>query len=101
MDHTLNTSNTMQIDWTASGEKRITQNVLNLISTWRYEIGYNRTMGINTEILDKPADVAASLYAAEVYRIVEEYEPRARVKEVRFHGIVDGNINSEVVIEIV
>lgn len=97
---TINTQGSA-LDWAARGVNRIAQNVLNLISTWRYEVAYNRTLGIDPSIIDKPAPVAAALYTAEVYKLVQEYEPRARVSSVRYNGITpDGNIDAEVVIEI-
>jgi len=97
----IDTSKPVQLNWDASGIERIAQNVRNLISTWRYEVAYNRTLGIDTSILDKPADVAAALYIAEIYRLISDYEPRATVKEVQITGINDeGNMQFRVVIEV-
>jgi len=91
----------MQLDFGAKGNERILQNVYNIINTFRYEVAYNRTMGIDPTIFDKPADIAAALYSAEVFRIVPDYEPRAEVKAVNFVGVdEDGNMSFEVVVEI-
>lgn len=97
----IDTSKPVQIDWTAQGANRIVQNVRNLISTFRYEIAYNRVKGIDPGIFDKPADIVAVLYASEVHRVVAEYEPGATVKEVQFTGIDDeGNMQFKVVIDV-
>ena len=96
----LNTKSAV-LDWSAKGAARIAQNVQNLISTVRYEVAYNRTMGINPDIFDSPAPTAAALYAADVYRLGQEYEPRAQVKSVKSLGISsEGDIEAEVVIEV-
>lgn len=97
----IDTSKSVPLDWSAGGVDRIAQNVKNLISTWRYEVAYNRTLGIDPEIMDKPSDVAAALYAAEVFRIVADNEPRATVKEVKYIGVDDsGNMHFKVVIDV-
>lgn len=91
----------MQLDWGASGAYRVVQNVYNLINTWRYEVAYNRIMGMDTKLLDKPLNIAVSQYISEVYRIISEYEPRANVKNVKFIGVDDeGNMQFKVVVEV-
>lgn len=97
---TIDTSQEMRLDWAARGSQRRAQNVLNLITTWRYEVAYNRIMGLNPEILDKPLAIAAAMYTADVYRLIQEYEPGVRVKSVKVNSITsDGEIDAEVVIE--
>lgn len=101
MEYSIDTSKPFVQNWSAKGPERILQNVFNLLNTWRYEVAYDRTLGMKTNILDKPQDVAVAAYTAEVYRLVSEYEPRARVKEVQFVGINDeGNMEFKVVLEI-
>lgn len=101
MKYEIDTSKSVRLNWAAKGAERILQNVLNLISTWQYEVAYNRVKGIDPSILDKPVDVAAALYIAEVYRVVSEYEPRATVKEVLFSGVDnEGHMQFKVVVEI-
>lgn len=101
MVYEIDTSKPIQLNWAATGAERIVQNVYNLINTWRYEIAYNRIKGIDPSLLDKPADVAAALYTAEVYRVVSEYEPRATVKEVTYLGVDDeGRMQFKVVVDI-
>jgi hypothetical protein len=97
---TIETSQEVQLDWTAKGSARKAQNVLNLINTWRYDVAYNRVMGLNPEILDKPFSVAAALYAADIYRLIQEYQPDVVIKDVQIKGIdPGGNIEALVVIE--
>ena len=100
MEYTIDTSNT-ELNWNATDEERIVQNVLNLIRTFRYEVGYDRTRGITPAVVDKPLEEAVMIYTAEIYRVVELYEPRATVKSVNFTGLDDdGNMQFRVVIDI-
>lgn len=89
------------LNWQATGDERIIQNVLNLIRTFRYEVGYDRTRGINPAILDKPLQEQITLYTAEIYRVVDLYEPRATVNSVEYTGVdEEGNLDFKVAIEI-
>lgn len=97
---TIDTSLEVNLDWTAKGSQRKAQNVLNLINTWRYEVAYNRTMGLNPAILDKPFQAAKSLYVADIYRLIQDYQPDVTIKEVAVKSIDnEGNIDAMVVIE--
>lgn len=99
--YVMDTGQEMKLDWTAKGVQRILQNVRNLISTWKYEVAYSRIKGIDPSIIDRPADVAAALYVAEVYQVVGDYEPRAALQDVQFTGVdEEGNMQFRVVIEI-
>lgn len=101
MQYVIDSENTVKLNWEAKGTERIIQNVFILLNTWKYEVAYDRTMGINTDFLDKPLNTAAALYISEVYRIISYYEPRAEVKDVKVSGIDnDGNMGFKVVIEI-
>lgn len=100
MEYIIDTTKPVALNWAASGAERIVQNVHNLINTWRYEVAYNRVMGMDPSILDKPVEAAAALYAAEVYRVIALYEPRATVTDVKLLGVSDeGNMQFQVVIQ--
>lgn len=101
MQYTIDTSQEIKLNWGASGKERIIQNVFNLVSTFKYEIAYNRAKGIDPSILDKPANVLEGAFIAEVYRVVEEYEPRATIKSVSLIGTDnDGNMQFKVVVDV-
>jgi phage baseplate assembly protein W len=96
----IDTPQEVRLDWGAKGSKRVAQNVSNLLNTLNYEVAYDRTLGLNSEIIHKPSGALAALYTAEVYRVVQDYEPRAIVQSVQVKGVTDdGNIDSLVVIE--
>lgn len=101
MTYEIDTSQPTELNWNASGDERIIQNIRNLISTWRYEVAYNRVKGLDPRILDMPAESAQALYIAEIYRLVGTYEPNATIKDVKLLAInYDGQIDVKVVVEL-
>lgn len=101
MDYIIDTSKPYNLNWAAKGAERVVQNVFNLINIWRYEVAYNRTMGLDPAIPDKPSDKASAMYISEIYRLVADYEPRAIIKDVKYFGVdKDGQMQHQVVIEV-
>ncbi|MEG1870107.1 MAG: hypothetical protein RR205_04580, partial [Oscillospiraceae bacterium] len=77
------------------------QNVQNLLALNRYEVAYNRTLGMDNSLIDKPSESVVGMYTAEIIRIISDNEPRATVVDVAFLGQIDGKLNFKVVIDIV
>ena len=101
MEYTIDTSQEVNLNWNATKNERIVQNVLNIISTWKYEVSYNRKIGIDPSLLDKPVEIASTQYISEVYRVIQEYEPRVTVRAVKFTGVdTEGNMQFKVVINV-
>lgn len=101
MEYVIDTSQEVNLNWNATNDERIVQNVLNIISTWKYEVAYNREMGIDSTLLEKPTQISSAQYISEVFRVIQEYEPRVTVKEVKFIGTDEnGNMQFKVVINV-
>jgi uncharacterized protein len=97
----INTSKTIAIDWGATGVNEIIQNVLNLLNTVKYEVAYDRTLGINTDFQDMPLQESIVLATAQIYEIIEQREPRVIVEEVSFIGLSnEGELIFKVMIDI-
>jgi len=97
----IDTSKKIILNWASKGAERVLQNVINLINTWQYDIAYNRTVGLQPGLLDKPSEDAAADYISQVHDIVSSYEPRAQVQEIKYIGIDEnGNMEFKVVIDI-
>ena len=89
------------VNWSAKGAERIAQNVLNLIKTKRYDVAYNRTMGIDPEVFDGPVSAVEAALTNEIVEQVSLYEPRATVEEVKLIEVSDdGQIIIKVVLDI-
>lgn len=91
---------TKQIDWSAKGNDRIVQNVLNILNTRVYEIAYGRLMGISSSHIDMPVELAEAKVSADVLEILSRYEPRVTVKSIDFIGFSNEEINLRLVIEL-
>jgi phage baseplate assembly protein W len=97
----INTSESTEINWGATGSNEIAQNVLTLISTFKYEVAYDRTLGLRGDFVDMPLTEAIASVVAQIYAVVDEREPRATVEDVEFIGISDeGNMIFKVVIDV-
>lgn len=100
MQVTINTQS-YKLAWNAKGIDRIAQNIFNLITTFKYEVAYDRILGLDGSFIDKPLPIAIAQATAQIYDVVAEREPRAKVKNVSFTTIDDsGNLQFEVVVDI-
>lgn len=70
------------INWNATGHERILQNVINILNTFKYEIAYDRLFGRDSENIDKPFNQSKDLIIAEMYELINEYEPRVNIKNI-------------------
>lgn len=97
----INTSEPQLINWGASGSEEIAQNVFTLISTFKYEVAYDRTLGLRSDFVDMSLAEAIAFITAQIYSVVDEREPRATVESVDFLDVSkDGNMIFRVVIDV-
>lgn len=100
MRYTIDTLQNNTLDWNAKDDKRILQNISNLLTTWRYEVAYDRTKGLDPAILDLPQSDAIALSISEIYRLIETYQPDVYVVSVEYIGSDEQfNLQFKVVIE--
>lgn len=64
--------------------EEILQNVWVLLNTLKFDCPLDRELGLEASFIDKPIETAKALCVADVYDTVEQYEPRAEIKEVMF-----------------
>lgn len=95
MDYTVRSSDL--IDWNAKGNKRILQNVNNIINTIQDEVPYDRLRGRNPKNVDKTNKNRNALIE-ETYDLIRTYEPRAIVKSVEIEDVQ--NLAIKVVVSI-
>lgn len=99
MLYTIDTSK--EIDWQASGNDLKVQNAANLLRTFKYEVGYLRTMGLPRELLDYPISKIRGRLASAIIDQIKEYMPGVTVVSVDIvSASADGNIQVKVVIDI-
>ena len=69
-----------------------------LLSTREGSMPLDREFGISMDFIDRPPEVAKSLYTAEVTKKVARFIPSVRVKEVVWTGGGSGKLTHKVVI---
>lgn len=98
---TIDSSRGNILDWSAKGKDRIIQNIFNILNTYKYEVAYNRDLGISPDILDKDVETMKSIITEDLFDNIKKYEPRAVLKSVEVTEITaDGKIIAVVKIEI-
>lgn len=75
-------SNDVSLNWLATGEERIVQNVLNIIRTKQHEVPFMSGLGINHDYVDSTLSESKHDLISHVKSIIEAYEPRAKVNDV-------------------
>lgn len=68
----------------SSKAEEIAQCVKCLLLTSAGTVFFYRDFGISTELIDKPLPVAKNRFLSEVVRQVQKYEPRCKVKSIRW-----------------
>lgn len=84
MDYVVRSSDL--IDWNAKGNKRILQNINNIINTVKNEVPYDRLRGRDPKNIDTTNKNRNALIE-ETYDLIQTYEPRATVKSVEIEDI--------------
>lgn len=80
---------------------RVVQNIRNILNTYKYEVAYNRDLGINPDIIDKDTETMKSIIMQDLFNNIQKYEPRATLKSVDIKEVSsDGKITAEIKIEI-
>jgi phage baseplate assembly protein W len=92
----------VQIDFNASGNNEILQNIQVILTTPAGTVPFDRDFGIDMSILDAPIGVAKAKLTVEYTKKIKKYEPRAKVEKVSFTGdAVSGVLIPQVVIGLV
>lgn len=100
MKYVIDTGINKPLNWSAKGNDRVAQNVLNLLNTFTYEVAYDRLLGLSSDLIDKPLTKIEGLLTAQIYVQVERFEPRATITDVELSSNSTGDIIIKAVIEI-
>lgn len=100
MTYTISTED-RNIEWSLTGVDRIVQNVRNLLITRMGEVPFMRDLGIDPDYIDNSVSNIHNNLSNDVIELVEKYEPRATILDVRITGQdANGNIIIEVEMEV-
>ena len=80
----------------------VLQNIALILATPKGSVPMYRDFGLSQEFLDKPAPVARAMMVSSVREAIEEWEPRAAVKQISFteSGLEPGKLVPTVEVEI-
>ncbi len=78
----------------------VIQNVALLLNTKKGTIPMYREFGLPMEFVDKPIDVAETLATVEISDALEEFEPRAVLRDLTITKAADGRMAIIVEVEI-
>ncbi len=71
-------------DYSEEEIKDIINHIYCLLTTIKGTIPFSRDIGMDSEIIDLPVDIAQARYTVEAIRNINDYENRVSVKEVTF-----------------
>lgn len=84
------TQSIISFDYSSPEVAEIARNLRTLYGTPEGAVPLDRNIGLNTEFVGYPLDVAQNMIALEIIEKTEIYEPRVIVKEVSFTSTVEG-----------
>jgi len=97
----INTIDPPEIDWNAVGKERIIQNVRNLLQTVRYDVPYDRTLGLSADLPDESGEGLSAVLLNLVSELISRKEPRATVLSVVVNAIdASGNLIMKVEVDV-
>lgn len=98
---TVSTEQANALNWSAKGTERKVQNVLNILRTYQGEVAYNRSLGISSEIIDKPIDEARAIISEDLITNIEQNVSGVRLISLSVEEAKDtGDISITAVIEV-
>lgn len=84
MTTTIRVDGQIPVDFGASGEAEILQNIATIVSTVQGTAPLARDLGIDGTAIDQTPEIAKTMIASSIIGAIADYEPRARVVQVDF-----------------
>lgn len=98
---TIDTRENTALNWSARGTERKIQNVLNILRTYKGEVAYNRSLGISSEIIDKPIDEARAIMSEDLITNIEQNVSGVRLVSLSVEEVTaTGDIEIKATIEV-
>lgn len=98
----VSAAGTLSINFGASGNEEILQNVAMIINSVVHSCPMDRGFAWDGSILDRPIHIIPTLLSSRLIAAVNRYEPRAQVVSVTYTGNADnGQIRPKVKVRII
>lgn len=72
--------------------KSVVQNIALLLNTKKGTVPMYREFGLPMEFVDKPIDIAETIATLEISEALEEFEPRAKLKDLTITKTKEGTM---------
>ncbi|MBP2655898.1 MAG: hypothetical protein H6Q73_3467 [Firmicutes bacterium] len=89
-DYEVSFTSGFEINFSATDETEILQNVAMIISSVMYSCPMDRAFAWDGSLLDRPMNIVTNLLASRLFSAITTYESRAEVVSVTFTGDDDG-----------
>ena len=100
-DIIIDSSKSLELNWTAKGNDRVIQNVYNILNTRKSDVAYNREFGISPDVFDNDVETSKILLMEDLEEQIRINEPRAKLKSIDIQGVTaEGEIAVVVKIEV-
>lgn len=76
------------------------QNINTIVSTAKFSVPLFREFGTNAFFVDKPMSTIRPSIISEVVEVVEKYEPRVIVEEIKMSSEIDGQLYPTIIISL-
>lgn len=80
--------------------EEIFQNINTILSTLKYSVPLFREFGMDAFFIDKPMTTIRPTLIAEMIDIIETFEPRVIVEEIKMAGDMDGQLYPTLIISL-
>ncbi|MBU2701694.1 phage baseplate assembly protein W [Sporomusaceae bacterium BoRhaA] len=89
-EYNIELSTNLNIDFSATGDAEILQNVAMIFSSVANSCPMNRKFAWDGSVLDRPVNLIQSIFAATMVTALRTYEPRASLVKLTPSGGTDG-----------
>ena len=80
--------------------EEIFQNINTIASTVKFSVPLFRGFGVDASLVDKPMTTIRPTLIVEYIEVVEKYEPRVIVEEIKMSGEIDGKLYPTIIVGI-
>jgi len=96
----INSSSGLEINFSATGDEEILQNVAMILASVVYSCPMDRGFAWDGSLLDRPINVVKALLASRLITAITTYEPRVEVTSINIDGS-EGVLNPSVKVRII
>ena len=83
----------------AKGNGNVENCINNLVHIFRGEVPFERAMGLNRAYIGKTSGIEFAIMTVDTKRMLEAYEPRAEIDNIKVKTLLAGDYQMEVTLK--